>query len=239
MIHTQVLPTIVPLRDQLRGYWDEVAAVASSICLDRLENAALMLLDCQERGNVVFIVGNGGSAATASHMACDLCKGTRGQGPPTFRAMALTDNVSLITAWANDAAYDRIFAEQFASLAAPGDLLVAISASGNSPNILAVANTARAAGVASLGLTGRTGGRLAPAVDLAIHVPSDRIEIVEDAHLIVAHSLCVTTRERLAERSSDAMTPLPPLGSLPLESNRTMRNRFGVPISDGLNDSSF
>jgi D-sedoheptulose 7-phosphate isomerase len=228
-----VFPAITSLRDLLRGYWDEVATMASSICLDRLESASLMLLACQERGGTVFIAGNGGSAATASHMACDLCKGTRGGGPPTFRAMALTDNVSLITAWANDAAYDRIFAEQFASLASPGDLLVAISASGNSPNILAVADAARQADIASIGLTGRTGGRLACAVDLAIHVPSDRIEVVEDAHLILAHSLCVTTRERLAECVRPEIMPRSLIAGQSLRNNHMATTRRGARTSDG------
>lgn len=185
-------------RALLSGYWQEVAHVASAMDLDRLEDAAALLLACQARGRVVFAAGNGGSAATASHFACDLAKGTRGGGPPTFHVVALTDNVPVLTAWANDSSYERVFAEQLASLGRPGDVLVAISASGNSPNILAVARAARAAGMPVIGLTGRTGGELASLSDVAVMVPSDVMEIVEDAHLIVAHSLCVAARERLA-----------------------------------------
>ena len=192
------VPRDLSLRVSLRDYWREVADVASAIDLSGLEEAARTLLSCQARGRVVFAVGNGGSAATASHFACDLAKGTRGDGAPTFSAIALTDNVPLLTAWANDVSYDRVFAEQLASLARPGDVLVAISASGNSPNVLAAAETARAGGLVSIGLTGREGGRLAALVDTVVHTPSDRIEIVEDVHLIVAHSLCVAARERLA-----------------------------------------
>jgi D-sedoheptulose 7-phosphate isomerase len=191
----------LPLQKSLRGYWREVAQVATAIDLDRLEAAAQVLLDCEARGRVVFVAGNGGSAATASHFACDLAKGTRQDGPPTFRVVALTDNVPLLTAWANDTTYDRIFAEQLASLARPGDVLVAISASGNSSNILEAAHTARSHGVAVIGLAGRTGGELAALADVLVTVPSDRIEIVEDAHLIVAHSLCVAARERVCERT--------------------------------------
>jgi D-sedoheptulose 7-phosphate isomerase len=182
----------------LRGYWDEIVATASAIDLDCLETAATTLLACQARGRLVFSAGNGGSASTASHFACDLAKGTRSNGPPTFRVVALTDNLPVLTAWANDSGYDRVFAGQLESLARPGDVLVAISASGNSPNILAAAEAARALGVSTIGLTGRRGGRLAQLVDLAIRVPSDRIEVVEDAHLVIAHSLCVAVRERLA-----------------------------------------
>jgi D-sedoheptulose 7-phosphate isomerase len=197
------VPGDLSLRTTLRGYWEEVADVASAIDLASLEAAAMALLSCQARGRVVFVAGNGGSAATASHFACDLAKGTRRDGPPTFHVMALTDNVPLLTAWANDSGYERIFAEQLASLARPGDVLVAISASGNSPNVVAAAETARANDLVAIGLTGRSGGRLATLVDITVRVPSDRIEVVEDAHLIVAHSLCVAARERLAECTRD------------------------------------
>src|SRR5215212_3070241 len=188
----------VPLQTMLRDYWDEVADVAAAIDIACLERVAVMLLTCQARGRVVFVVGNGGSAATASHFACDLSKGTRRDGPPTFRVVSLTDNVPLLTAWANDSGYERVFSEQVTALARPGDLLVAISASGNSPNVIAAIDAARSCGMAIVGLSGRSGGRLAHLVDILVNVPSDRIEVVEDAHLVVAHSLCVAVRERLA-----------------------------------------
>src|SRR5215216_6053812 len=98
---TSVSPQ-VPLQAMLRDYWDEVASVAALVDLDCLERVAVMLLNCQARGRVVFVVGNGGSAATASHFACDLGKGTRTPLKPYCRVVALTDNASLITAWAND-----------------------------------------------------------------------------------------------------------------------------------------
>ncbi len=194
---TSVSPE-VPLQTHLRDYWDEVAGVAAAIDLTALERAAVMLLTCQARGRVVFVVGNGGSAATASHFACDLSKGTRRDGPPTFHVVSLTDNVPLLTAWANDSGYERVFSEQLKTLARPGDLLVAISASGNSPNVVAAIDAARSCDMGVVGLSGRSGGRLARLVDVVVNVPSDRIEVVEDAHLIVAHSLCVAVRERLA-----------------------------------------
>ena len=194
---TSVSPE-VPLQTTLRDYWDEVANVAAEIDLACLERAAVMLLTCQARGRVVFVVGNGGSAATASHFACDLSKGTRRNGPPTFHVVSLTDNVPLLTAWANDSGYEHVFSEQLTALARPGDLLVAISASGNSPNVVAAVDAARSCGMAVVGLSGRSGGSLAHLVDALVTVPSDRIEVVEDAHLIVAHSLCVAVRERLA-----------------------------------------
>jgi D-sedoheptulose 7-phosphate isomerase len=194
---TSVSPQ-VPLQAMLRDYWDEVANVAALVDLGCLERVAVMLLNCQARGHVVFVVGNGGSAATASHFACDLGKGTRRDGPPTFHVVSLTDNVPLLTAWANDNGYEHVFSEQLTTLGRPGDLLVAISASGNSPNVVAAIDAARSCRMAVVGLTGRSGGRLAHLADEVVNVPSDRIEIVEDAHLVVAHSLCVAVRERLA-----------------------------------------
>jgi len=201
---TSVRPE-VSLQTTLRDYWDEVADVAAAIDLTDLERAAVMLLTCQARGRVVFVIGNGGSAATASHFACDLSKGTRRDGPPTFHVVSLTDNVPLLTAWANDSGYDRVFSEQLTALARPGDLLVAISASGNSPNVVAAVDAARSCGMSVVSLSGRSGGRLAHLVDVLVNVPSDTIEVVEDAHLIVAHSLCVAVRERLASGE----TPIP------------------------------
>src|SRR5215204_4925192 len=188
---TSVRPE-VSLQTTLRDYWDEVADVAAAIDLTDLERAAMMLLTCQARGRVVFVVGNGGSAATASHFACDLSKGTRRDGPPTFHVVSLTDNVPLLTAWANDSGYEHVFSEQLTALARPGDLLVAISASGNSPNVVAAVDAARSCGMS----------------DVIVNVPSDRVEVVEDAHLVVAHSLCVAVRERL----SSGETPLPTTG---------------------------
>src|SRR5215217_6165705 len=198
----------VPLQTMLRDYWNEVADVAAAIDIASLERVAVMLLTCQARGHVIFVVGNGGSAATASHFACDLSKGTRRDGPPTFHVVSLTDNVPLLTAWANDSGYERVFSEQLTALARPGDLLVAISASGNSPNVIAAIDAARSCGMAIVGLSGRSGGRLARVSDVVVKVPSDRIEVVEDAHLVVAHSLCVAVRERL----SSGETPLPTTG---------------------------
>ena len=187
------------VHNTIREYWRSLAGAMEAMPFALVSQAARMLLDCHQHGGVVFLVGNGGSAATASHFACDLAKGTRGpDGRPTLRVMALTDNVPLLTAWGNDTSYDRVFAEQLASLAHIGDTLVAISASGNSPNVLACVETARQQGMTVIALTGQTGGKLRALADLAICVPSPSIEQVEDAHLMIAHSVCVALRAELA-----------------------------------------
>lgn len=183
--------------DEIEHYWYELASIMRVMPFDMLTKAAELLLECYRRNNTVFILGNGGSAATASHFACDLAKGTQVKGMPAFRVISLSDNVPLMSAWANDTNYDCIFAEQLATLVHPEDIVIAMSASGNSPNILATARMARQSGAITLALTGQDGGKLAHLANFTIYVPSQSIEQVEDAHLVIAHSLCVVLRERL------------------------------------------
>jgi D-sedoheptulose 7-phosphate isomerase len=185
------------MRNEIERYWHDLGQVACAMPLGLLESAAEALLECHRRGGTVFVLGNGGSAATASHFVCDLAKGTRTDGLPAFRVVSLADNVPLITAWANDTSYDHVFAEQLAALVRPGDVVVAISASGNSPNVLAAARVARQGGAATIALTGPSGGRLGRLAELTIRVPARSIEQVEDAHLAIAHSLCVALRAQL------------------------------------------
>lgn len=183
-------------------YWQSLQAAMAQVPLDLIDDAVDALLQCYERDGTVFVIGNGGSAATASHLACDLSKGTRVDGMAPFRCMPLTDNVPLMTAWANDASYTQIFAEQLSALLVAGDALVAISASGNSPNVLAATEMAHESGATVIGLTGQTGGRLSRLCDLTIRVPARSIEQVEDVHMAIAHTVCVAIRERLHALSS-------------------------------------
>ncbi|MDP9312697.1 MAG: SIS domain-containing protein [Chloroflexota bacterium] len=185
------------MRGHIELYWRELAEVTRKMPYAVIAAAADMLLECQRRGSTIFVLGNGGSAATASHFACDLAKGTRINGAPTFRVMPLTDNVPLMTAWGNDTSYDRVFAEQLTALVRPGDVVVMISASGNSPNVLRAAEVARDAHALTIAMTGQSGGKLRCLSDLTMRVPSPSIELVEDAHMVIAHSLCVALRERL------------------------------------------
>ncbi len=185
------------MRGHIELYWRELAEVTRKMPYGVIAATADILLECQRRGSTIFVLGNGGSAATASHFACDLAKGTRVNGTPTFRVMPLTDNVPLMTAWGNDTSYDRVFAEQLTALVRPGDVVVMISASGNSPNVLRAAEVARDANALTIAMTGQTGGKLRRLSDLTMRVPSLSIELVEDAHMVIAHSLCVALRERL------------------------------------------
>jgi D-sedoheptulose 7-phosphate isomerase len=182
----------------IQQYWHELMFAMQEMPFPVLNQFAELLLDCQKRNSTIFLLGNGGSAATASHFACDLTKGTRTRDDiPAFRAITLNENVALMTAWANDTTYERIFAEQLSALVRPNDVVILISVSGNSPNILAAAVAARRSDALVVALTGQSGGSLMPLADLAICVPTQSIEQVEDAHLIIAHSLCVVLRKRL------------------------------------------
>jgi len=150
-----------------------------------------------EEGRTLFVFGNGGSAALASHFACDIGKGTVAGRAKRLKTIALTDNVALITALANDKAYDEIFSEQLESLAEKGDIALAISGSGNSPNVIRGLEAGRRLGVQTLVLTGFAGGRAKTLADLCLIVPSDSMQHIEDAHLCATHAIFLAIRQRL------------------------------------------
>lgn len=179
-------------------YMESLANVLGRVTVEDVLRVQEVLLEAWRRERMIFIAGNGGSASTASHMANDLNKGAIVDGQPRFRAIALTDNVPLITAWGNDTAYHRVFVEQMINFLKPGDVFVAISGSGNSPNIIAALQWAREAGAVTVGLTGRDGGRLRTLTDVSVVVPADVMEHIEDVHLVMAHALCTSLRSRIA-----------------------------------------
>ncbi len=162
--------------------------------LKEVERLIDLLITANAEGRTIFVFGNGGSAATASHLACDLAKGTILLGARRFRVVSLTDNVPLITAWANDTAYENIFAEQLDALLSPGDVVIGISGSGNSENVLRAIRLANERGATTVGLAGFNGGQLKNLVDVCVHVPHFSMEQVEDAHLILEHMICTALR---------------------------------------------
>lgn len=183
--------------EEIRQYLTEVQQVLGRIPLEALEEAIDVLLSAAYVGSTVFIIGNGGSAATASHFACDLAKGAIVPGGPRFRAIALTDNVPLITAWSNDVAYEDIFAEQLCNLMGRGDVVVAFSGSGNSPNVLRAVALARQQGGITIGFSGFDGGRLSRIVDVPVVVSCHCMEQIEDVHLVLCHLTTTALRQRL------------------------------------------
>lgn len=181
--------------DPVDRYLKEVVEMVEALPRDGIWRVVRAIQETRDRNGQVFLMGNGGSAALASHMATDLAKTSMVPGVRRIRAISLTDNVPLMTAWANDASYEDVFVEQLANLLQPGDLVIAVSGSGNSPNVLRAVKAARANGARTIGFTGRPGGRLKNIVDISIVVPSRRIEQAEDAHLILDHAISVALRE--------------------------------------------
>jgi D-sedoheptulose 7-phosphate isomerase len=170
------------------NYFNYLKQVLDNIDLAEIRVFVETLLDARERGATVFFIGNGGSAATASHFANDLSIGTNAYEKP-FRVVSLTDNVPVMTALGNDFGYDEIFVRQLMVLAKAGDVLVAISASGNSPNLLKSFEYASGAGVKSVAITSFDGGKMKEMADVSLHVPTDPKEYgpAEDAHMIIDH----------------------------------------------------
>jgi D-sedoheptulose 7-phosphate isomerase len=173
------------------AYLERVRAVLLEIRLSDLEALLDAIQTAWAEDRTVFIIGNGGSAATASHMATDLGKQTQTHGRRPLRALSLSDNMALITALANDTDYSRIYAEQLRIHSRPGDVLIAISCSGESPNILAAIDQARAGGVRVLGLGGGTASRLRELADVFVGVPDEEYGMIESVHLVIDH--CITS----------------------------------------------
>lgn len=182
-------------------YLTQLQQVLGRLPLDSVQRVVEALLEGHQNGAKVFIMGNGGSAATASHFACDLAKGTVTSGVPRFRVIALTDNIPLMTAWSNDMSYGDVFVEQLHGLLDQGDVVVAISGSGNSENVVRAVRMAKWRGAKTISLTGCGGGKLAPLSDISVIVPSSCMEQIEDVHLILEHSICKTLRQELRKRA--------------------------------------
>jgi len=189
-------------------YLDELKTLLDKLPLAQVRRAAEVLFRAYETDRTLFVFGNGGSAALASHMASDLGKATHVPGPASLqgvkrlKVLALTDNVPLLTAWANDSSYENAFAGQMENFIQAGDVALAISGSGNSPNVLRALELARRAGATTIGLAGCGGGRMKALLDCPIVVPSHNMQQVEDAHLVLAHMIFLDLKARIEARGA-------------------------------------
>ncbi|MFH1590439.1 MAG: SIS domain-containing protein [archaeon] len=176
-----------------QNYLDNLKAAIDGIDLDELAKVADAITTAYQGERQIFILGNGGSASTASHMACDLGKGTLMNRYDTkekrYRVIALTDNIPLMTAYANDLSYEDIFSQQLRNLVQKDDLVIAISASGNSPNVIKAVDVAQEAKAIVIGFSGFTGGKLLEKSDICLHVNQKHYGRVEDLHLVFDHLL--------------------------------------------------
>ncbi|MBI3679728.1 MAG: SIS domain-containing protein [Acidobacteria bacterium] len=160
-----------------------------TIDLEKVQQAIELFKEARDCDRQIFVCGNGGSAATASHFVCDLVKGASFNRRSRFRILALTDSLPTITAYSNDVSYDAVFVEQLKNFARPGDLVMGISGSGNSPNVLRAIEYANSIGCRTLALTGRDGGQLGPLAGLHLHVNHIHMGRIEDAHMIICHMI--------------------------------------------------
>ncbi len=170
-------------------YKKSLLETIDKIDLAKVDQAISWFRDARDAGRTIFTCGNGGSASTASHFVCDIVKGASYKRDQRFRIMALTDSLPTITAYSNDVGYDIVFAEQLRNFAQPGDLVVAISGSGNSPNVVKAVEYANSIDCKTLAMTGRDGGRLGALAQLNIQVNVPHMGRIEDAHMIVCHMI--------------------------------------------------
>jgi D-sedoheptulose 7-phosphate isomerase len=188
----------------VRPFLDRVARELMQVNPAEIKTLADAMYDCYERGRFIFVIGNGGSGSNASHFCEDIGKGTLrredfdNDNKKRVRILSLTDNTPYILAWGNDEGFERVFVEQLKNLASPGDLLIAISGSGNSPNILRAVEWANAHGLKTFGCTGFSGGKLRTLAHHNFHVPLDDMGIVESIHLTAFHWIVDDLHRRIS-----------------------------------------
>lgn len=186
--------------EYIQKYLDEIGQILQNLPQAQIARTIDILTQARIEGKRIFVMGNGGSAAMASHFVCDLGKGTVQEGKARFKIISLNDNVPLLTAYANDFGYETVFAEPLASLAEPGDVAMAISSSGNSLNVLRAMDVARERGLTTIGITGFEGGRLKEKVDVCVIVPTDSqhpdgMQHAEDGQWVALHAIFVAIRQ--------------------------------------------
>ena len=169
------------------GYADKLKATLEAIPSSEIEKIVTAIVEAAKTGNRIYVAGNGGSAAIADHLCCDWTKGTHCEGHGTIASHSLTSNVALYSAIANDYGFERVFSTQVGFFGKPGDVLIAISSSGNSPNIIQAVEAAKAQGMFTAGFSGFKGGKLAEICDASIYAAIDNYGVVEDAHQAVMH----------------------------------------------------
>lgn len=192
-------------------YLQAFESLVRQLDLQALERVIQRLQEARRNRATIYIAGNGGSAATASHLTNDLGKATKGAGCPPVRVMSLSDNVSWLTALANDEGYERVFSGQLENFATPGDVLIVISASGNSPNLVRAVEFAQSRSVATIALLGFDGGALKPMVDEYLLLPTHKgaYGLVESGHAMLCHILTTCLAEALVGELSGDTQALP------------------------------
>ena len=188
-----------------RDYVDHVGSTLAKMDCDAVDTFADLMFQAWQDDRQVFVFGNGGSAATASHYVTDLVKTCAVGGVRRLRAFSLVDNVPLTTALGNDMDYKEIFRYPLESYARAGDLAIAISGSGTSPNVVAACEWAKENGVTLVSLTGFGGGTIGPMADVHVNIPSDNFGAIEDLHLSIGHMVIQSLHQKLKITSTEAL----------------------------------
>jgi D-sedoheptulose 7-phosphate isomerase len=189
-----------------QNYKSELLEAIDTIDLAKVNQAIAILTQARDENRHIFVCGNGGSASTASHFVCDMVKGASFNRDKRFRIMALTDSLPTITAYSNDVSYECVFVEQLKNFAEPGDVVIAISGSGNSPNVLRAIEYANSLGCRTVALSGRDGGKLAPLAEINIQASIPHMGRIEDVHMIVMHMICYYFMDAEKRVPAEALT---------------------------------
>ena len=188
---------MIDFTQDIATYFDALKTTIDATPKEDINQVLNVLSQAYEQRQQVFIMGNGGSAATASHFACDFNEGISEGKTKQFRVIALTDNIPSITAIANDMGYEMIFAQQLSSLMEPGDYVVGISGSGNSENVIRAIDYANEHGAITIGFTGYSGGRLKQKAQYNIHINIDDMQVAEDLHMVLNHVMMRVLKKHL------------------------------------------
>ena len=181
----------------VESYLTDLKQTLDQLPHEIIEQIITLLHQARLEKRQIFIMGNGGSASTATHFVCDLAKNTRHPDWPNYRAIGLSDNMAIFSAYGNDEGYENVFVQQMASFIEPGDIVIGISTSGNSPNVVKAIQYANDVQGLTIGFTGFDSGKLGKIAKIHLHVPSDCIEHVEDIHLMLEHLICKALREKV------------------------------------------
>ena len=183
------------MREVIGKYIYDIKVLLEELDRKEISKAVDAIIQAYQNNKQIFIMGNGGSASTASHFACDLGKGTIVEGKNRFRVMSLNDNMALITAFSNDYGYEHVFSEQLKNLVNEKDIVISISASGNSPNVIKGVEYAKEKGAILIGFTGFAGGKLREISDICIHINCNNYGQVEDLHMLLCHLISQSIKD--------------------------------------------
>jgi len=189
------------MKNYYLDYFERLNETLTKIKIDELEKLEEIIFDAYKDNKTIFVIGNGGSASAATHWACDFSKGTRVEGKKPLRCISLTDNIAIMTAISNDISYEDLFVEQLKVFFSPGDILIGISASGNSENIVKALQYCKDNGGVAVAIVGFTGGKCKEEANHIVYIQNNEYGIVEDIHIIIDHMISQKIKKRIEDET--------------------------------------